>query len=82
VFLDHVEPILLLPLVTHLPACINLTADFLSRLYLDTIGFGICVWVDLLSLGVMSHCTRLSSFVMLIWLVVYCVSCGHPSFVM
>jgi hypothetical protein len=36
----------------------------------------------LLSHAVMSHCTSLTSSMMLSWLVVYCVSCGLSSFVM
>jgi hypothetical protein len=39
VILKHVEPILFLPLVTHVPACINSTTYYLSALYLDTLGF-------------------------------------------
>jgi hypothetical protein len=66
VFLDHVDPMLFLPLVTHLPVCISLTTYYPSTLYLDTIGCEICVGVDLLSPTVMSHRTNLSSFVMLI----------------
>jgi hypothetical protein len=53
-----------------------------SALYIDTLEFGICVWIDLLSLAVMSHHTSLPSFIMLIWLVVYCESYGIPSVVM
>jgi hypothetical protein len=74
VLLDHVEPMFFLPLVTHLLACINLNTYYLSALYLDTLGFGICVWVDLLSPVVMSHRTSLPSFVMLNWLMVCCES--------
>jgi hypothetical protein len=53
-----------------------------SALYIDTLGFWICVWVELLSPAVMNCCTSLSSFMILSWLVVYCESCGLPSVVM
>jgi hypothetical protein len=53
-----------------------------SALYLDIIGFEICVWVDLLSPAVMSCRTSLPTFMMLSWLVVYCESCGFPSVMM
>jgi hypothetical protein len=70
-----------LPLVTHLPACINLTTyGYRSILFLDTLGCGICVWVDLLSPIVMSYNTSLPSLMML------SLACGllrvvvfHPS---
>jgi hypothetical protein len=42
VILEHVEPMLFLSLVTLLPACINLNTYYLSALYLDTLGFGVC----------------------------------------
>jgi hypothetical protein len=53
-----------------------------SALFLDTLGCGICVSVDLLSHAIMNHSTSLSSFMMLIWLAVCCESCGLPSVVM
>jgi hypothetical protein len=82
VFIDHIDPMLLLHLVTYLPACINLTTYYPFASFLDTLGCGISVWVDLLSHAIMSHHTSLSSFVMLIWFVVYCESCGLPFVVM
>jgi hypothetical protein len=39
---------------------------YLSTLFLDTLGRGICVWVDLLSHAVMSCHISLSFFMMLI----------------
>jgi hypothetical protein len=59
-----------LPLVAHLPACINLNTYYLFALYPDALGFEICVWVDLLSIAVMSYYTSLLPFMMLSWLVV------------
>jgi hypothetical protein len=82
VFLDRVEPIVFLPLVYTITACINLTTYYPFTLYLDTLGFGICVWVNLLSPAVMSYRTSLPSFMMLSWLVIYCESCGLPFIVM
>jgi hypothetical protein len=70
VILEHVEPILFLSLVTHLPTCINLTTYYLSALYLDSLGFGIFVWIDLLSPTIISYRTSLPSFIILSWLVV------------
>jgi hypothetical protein len=79
VLLDHVEPMFFLTLVTHLPACINLNTYYLSALYLDTLGFEICVWVELLSPAVMIYRIIFPYFTMLSWLVDYCESCGLPS---
>jgi hypothetical protein len=65
-----------------LHAIIWLIVVFPSALYLDTLGFQICVWVDLLSPVVMSHYTSLPSFMMLSCLVFYRRSCGLPSVMM
>jgi hypothetical protein len=65
VFLDHIQSMLFLPLVTYLSACINLTTYYLSTLYLDTFRFEICVLVDLLSPTVMSYRTSVPCFMML-----------------
>jgi hypothetical protein len=78
VFLDHVKPIVFLPLVYTITTCINLTTYYPFTLYLDTLGFEICVWVDLLSPAFMSYHTSIPSFMMLSCLVVYCESCGLP----
>jgi hypothetical protein len=55
VFLDHVDPICFLPLVTLLHAFLKLNT------YLDALGFGNRVWVDLLSPAVLRYCTSLPS---------------------
>jgi hypothetical protein len=65
VILKHIEPMLFLSLVTPLPTCINLTTYYPSALYLDTLGFGFCVWVDLLNPTVMRYHTSIPSFMML-----------------
>jgi hypothetical protein len=41
-----------------------------SAIFLDAIGCGICVWVDLFSPAVISYRTNLQSFKMLSWLVI------------
>jgi hypothetical protein len=51
-------------------------------LYLNILGCGIRVLVELFSPAIMSHHTNLPSFVMLSWFVIYCASCCLPSFVM
>jgi hypothetical protein len=70
VILEHVDPMLFLSLVTHLPTCINLNTYYLSALYLDALGFEICVRVALVSPAVMSYRINLPSFMMLCWLVI------------
>jgi hypothetical protein len=79
---DNVEPMLFPPLVHTIVAWINLTTYYPSALYLDILGCGTCILVELFIPVVMSHCSSLLSFMMLSWLVVYYVSYGLPSFVM
>jgi hypothetical protein len=74
VFLDHVDPIYFLPLVTILHTFLKLNT------YLDTFRIEICVWVEWLSPAVNSYPTSLTSFMML------SLACGllrvlvfHPS---
>jgi hypothetical protein len=71
VFLDHVDPIFFLPLVTHLHALIGLPIPYIP------IGLGLWL-VDLLSHGVMRVKQVFPSFVMLSWACVF-VRGGLPS---
>jgi hypothetical protein len=76
VFLYHVDPICLLPLVTLLHAFLKLNT------YFDTLRIGICVWVVLLSPVVLSYHISLPSLMMLSLVCVSLESVGLPFVVM
>jgi hypothetical protein len=75
VFLDHIDPICFLPLVTHLQALIGLPIPYIP------IGFGLWV-VDLLSPVVMSVVQVFPSYMMLSLACVFVRVFGLPSLVM
>jgi hypothetical protein len=75
VFLDHVDPICFLPLVTHLHALIGLPIPYIP------IGLGLCL-VDLLSPVVMSVVQVFPSYMMLSLACVYVRVFGLPSLMM
>jgi hypothetical protein len=75
VFLDHVDPICFLPLVTHLYALILLHIPHTFRIEFNG-------WVELLSPAVMSYRTSLPSFMMLSLVCVSVESVCLPSVVM
>jgi hypothetical protein len=75
VFLDHIDPICFLPLVTHLYALIGLPIPHIP------IGFGLWA-VDLLSPAVMSVIQVFPSYMMLSLACVFVRVFGLPSLVM
>jgi hypothetical protein len=72
VFLDHIDPICFLPLVTHLHALIGLPIPYI------TIGLGLCL-VDLLSPTFMSVVQVFSYYMMLSLACVFVRVFGLPS---
>jgi hypothetical protein len=75
VFLDHIDPIYFLPLVTHLHALIWIT--------IPCIPIGLGLWlVDLLSPAVISRRTSLLSYMMLSLTCVFVRVFGLPCLVM
>jgi hypothetical protein len=72
VFLDHVDPICFLPLVTHLPALIGLPIHYIP------IGLGLWL-VDLLSPTVMSVVQIFPSYMILSLACVFVRVFGLPS---
>jgi hypothetical protein len=72
VFLDHINPIYFLPLVTHLHALIGLPIPYIP------IGLGLWL-VDLLSPAVMSVIQVFSSYIMLSLVYVFVKVFGLPS---
>jgi hypothetical protein len=72
VFLDHIDSICFLPLVTHLHALIRLPIPYIS------IGLGLWL-VDLISLAVMSVIQVFSSYMMLSLACVFVRVFGLPS---
>jgi hypothetical protein len=75
VFLDHVEPICVLPVVTHLHALIGLPIPYIP------IGLGLWL-VDLFSPAVMSVIQVFPSYIMLSLACVFVRVFGLPSLVM
>jgi hypothetical protein len=75
VFLDHIDPICFLPLVTHLHALIGLPIPYIP------IGLGLWV-VDLLRPAVMSVVQVFPSYIMLSLACVFVRVFGPPSLVM
>jgi hypothetical protein len=75
VFLDHVEPICVLPVVTHLHALIGLPIPYIP------IGLGLWL-VDLFSPAVMSVIQVFPSYMMLSLACVFVRVFGLPSLVM
>jgi hypothetical protein len=75
VFLDHVEPICVLPVVTHLHALIGLPIPYIP------IGLGLWL-VDLFSPAVMSVVQVFPSYMMLSLACVFVRVFGLPSLVM
>jgi hypothetical protein len=75
VFLDHVEPICFLPLVTHLHALIGLPIPYIP------IGLGLWL-VDLFSPAVMSIVQVFPSYIMLSLACVFVRVFGLPSLMM
>jgi hypothetical protein len=75
VFLDHIDHICFLPLVTHLHALIGLPIPYIP--------IGLALWVvDLLSPAVMSVVQVFSSYMMLSLTCVFVRVFGLPSLVM
>jgi hypothetical protein len=75
VFLDHVDPICLLPLVTHLHVLIGLPIPYIL--------IGLSLWlVDLLSPAIMSVVQVFPSYMMLSLACVFVRVFGLPSLVM
>jgi hypothetical protein len=75
VFLDHIDPICFLPLVTHLHALIGLPMPYIP--------IGLSLWVvDLLSPAVMSVVQVFPSYMMLSLACVFVRAFGLPSLVM
>jgi hypothetical protein len=75
VFLDHIDPICFLPLITHLHALIGLPIPYIP------IGLGLWL-VDLLSPAVMSVVQVFPSYVMLSLACIFVRVFGLPSLVM